>query len=269
MLERLSDIAPAWLSLIEKLCREPWRRVIVIGAPDRGKSSFCNALLGALHDRGEPAFLLDAALAEKSLGPPACLTLGQMENQAYRLEALYFVGSGLARLADIAASHSNARLVIDTGGSVATLGLQLKRLKIDALQPALIVAIGEDPELEPFLASYQPSRVVRLPASPGVQPRNAMTRALLRLEAFQAVFAGGSPYALSGLIVEPWTESDWSDGQFICGLADAAGLELGLAILRGVDTATGLIHLVTTADPSRIRRLRIGMALPDELAPLG
>jgi polynucleotide 5'-hydroxyl-kinase GRC3/NOL9 len=265
----------SWRPVLDQLACGTWQRVLVLGAPDRGKSSFCDLLLRLLQAQGTKAMLLDTALGEKTVGPPACLTLGRIETGAYSLKDLYFVGgldsarrmaaivSGAARLAD----RAEGQLVIDTSGTFNGPGRVLKGLKIDTLCPDHIVALGRDDELEPFLALLPQGQIHRLPPADGAQARNAMTRALGRLQAFQAVLAGARPHVLQGLAVEPWDEDayDWTHGEYICGLADAKGDELGLGILNGVDTANGTFRVTTTAAPDRIRRIRVGMSLPEEL----
>ncbi len=96
------DIPAPWRALLEKLATENWQRLLVLGAPDRGKSTFCDVLLRLLHTQKTKAMLLDTALAEKTVGPPACLTLGQIAADHYALKDLYFVG-GIVR-----SSRSNA-----------------------------------------------------------------------------------------------------------------------------------------------------------------
>jgi len=275
----------AWASLIDRLAATHWQRLIVIGAPDRGKSTFCRLLLEKLQANGTSAFLLDTALAEKLMGPPACLTLGALDGDSIKSQAQYFIGgldaskrmapmlAGVAKLANEAAR--DARLVIDTGNCVHSVGRRLKRLKIDALQPDIIVALGLDAELEPLLATCPQDRVYRLPTHEAAKPRNAMARALERLEAFRAVFAGARTIALEDLVIEPWDADAFEglDGEFLCGLADAEGRELGLGILTSADIDKGTAQVFTTVAPeavapNTIRRLRIGMAFSEELRDL-
>ncbi len=94
-----------------------------------------------------------------------------------------------------------------------------------------------------------------------------MARAFGRLQAFQAALTGAKLNVLQGLNVEAWDEDafDWTQGEFICGFADAQGEELGIGILNGVDAASNTCRVTTTASPDRIRRVRVGMALPEEL----
>jgi len=282
MPQDISDqaISGSWASLLDRLADTDWQRLIVIGAPDRGKSTFCHLLLERLHAREIAALLLDTALAEKLMGPPACLSLGGFDGKSFKSEADYFIGgldaskrmaamlAGLARLADKA--PRDARLVIDTGNCVHSVGRRLKRLKIDALQPDVIIALGLDAELEPLLATCPQEKVHRLPTAEEAKPRNAMARALERLEAFRAVFAGASTIAFTDLIIEPWDAEAFEglDGEFLCGLLDGAGEMLGLGILTQADLERHAAELFTAVLPDQVRRLRIGMAFTEELRDL-
>ena len=191
--------APApWRPLLEQLAAEIgsgfWSSVRQIVENRPFAISFCDLLLRLLHAQGTKAMLLDTALAEKTLGPPACLTLGQIEaGGAYNLKDLYFVGgidssrrvdamiNGAARLAD----RAEGRIVIDTCGTFNGPARVLKGLKIDRLQPDHVIALERDNELEPFLAVLSQRPIHRLAPPDKVQDRNAMTRALGRLKDFK------------------------------------------------------------------------------------
>jgi len=274
------NISDAWASLLNRLAEAHWHRLLVIGAPDRGKSTFCRLLLEKLQAQGSSAYLLDSALAEKLMGPPACLTLGALEGEDFKSQAHYFIGgldaskrmapvlAGAARLANEA--PRDARLVIDTGNCVHSAGRRLKRLKIDALGPDLVIALGLDAELEPLLATCPQDKVHRLPMHDAAKPRNAMARALERLEAFRTVFKNAASVALENLVIEPWDAEAFEglDGEFLCGLADAKGTELGLGILTGADLEKGTAQVFTALATDQVRRLRIGMAFSEELREL-
>ncbi|HYP56813.1 MAG TPA: Clp1/GlmU family protein [Beijerinckia sp.] len=271
------DVQPDWRRLIDELAAAPWQRLIVLGAPDRGKSTFCRWLAHELDARGEATSLLDTDLGQNGLGPPACITLGQVHAGALATKHLYFVGgvdpaprigaivAGAARLAAL----GEGRLIINTCGMVNYSGRLLKRLKIDALRPDHIVALAEaDDLLDPILAPLPPSRVHRLRPSLLVRARNAMTRALYRLDGFQRALAGARECELSGVVFENLERDalDAFEDERLCGLADAEGIDIGIGILRVMNAEAWTARVLTTVGPEKIRRIRIGMAIPEELA---
>src|SRR4051812_11475586 len=183
------DIPKDWQRLADSLVRSQWQRVVVLGAADRGKSTFCRFLGQQLVDAGIGVSLLNADPGQKMLGPPACVTAGHFGGSGrFSRPMLYFVGgtdparrigsiiAGAARLAYAVSD----RLLVNTSGLVDGSGYSLKRLKIDALCPDHIVAIARGSELDALLAPLPPVRVHRLAPSPAAHGKSASARAAAR-----------------------------------------------------------------------------------------
>jgi polynucleotide 5'-hydroxyl-kinase GRC3/NOL9 len=84
----------AWLDAARQIIREGVRHVLVLGAVDVGKSTFCRELLRAANGAGKAARLIDSDVGQKMVGPPACVTLGQTTSDAeLSLLELVFVGT--------------------------------------------------------------------------------------------------------------------------------------------------------------------------------
>ena len=78
--------------------------VLLIGGMDTGKSTLSRDLLGAALAAGRPAAYLDADVGQKTVGPPATISLKVVRSQEdlepdmlARPDALYFVGSTSAQ----------------------------------------------------------------------------------------------------------------------------------------------------------------------------
>jgi len=65
---------PDWSDVAARITHESVRRVMVIGAADVGKSTFCHFLLRTARAGGRTAALLDTDVGQKTVGPPACVT---------------------------------------------------------------------------------------------------------------------------------------------------------------------------------------------------
>jgi polynucleotide 5'-hydroxyl-kinase GRC3/NOL9 len=88
------SIPPAWLDAAKQIIREDVCRIIVLGAVDVGKSTFCRELLRAAHQAGRTARLVDSDVGQKVVGPPACVTVAQATSDAeLSLMGLVFVGT--------------------------------------------------------------------------------------------------------------------------------------------------------------------------------
>jgi polynucleotide 5'-hydroxyl-kinase GRC3/NOL9 len=274
------DIPEDWSRFAELLTISPWRRVLVLGAGDRGKSTLCR-FLAADPRLGKP-WLLDTDPGQKLIGPPACVTAGPIGGASPRL---YFVGgvdpvrriamivAGAARLASgLVEDRSAGRLLINTGGMVDGPGRLLKRLKIDALRPDWIVALQHGEELEPLLAPLPPGRVHRLAPSPAAFGKTPLARAALRQAALSEALRGARSLDLSCVVYEMLERSNGLEQHCgkLCGLTDRDGEEQGIGVLTGADVPAGTATVFTSVPPDRIRRIRIGMALkPEILAAVG
>jgi polynucleotide 5'-hydroxyl-kinase GRC3/NOL9 len=268
------DNPPDWQLLAEDLVRSDWRRLVVLGATDRGKSTFCRFLAQRFATAGINVTLLDTDPGQKMLGPPACVTAGYF-NAAGRSgpPALYFVGgtdparriggivAGAARLACAA----RGRLLINTSGLIGGPGHSLKRLKIDALCPDRIVAIARGPELDALLAPLPPARVHRLKPSPAAHGKSAASRAAARRAALAEALRGARQRRLEAVVVEMLERDGLAgDEAHVCSLADQDGTEHGLGILRHANSTRGTATVLTQV-AGRIHRVRIGMVLKDDM----
>src|ERR671923_3342 len=157
--------------------------------------------------------MLDADVGQKTVGPPATVTL-KMVRSAADLEPgslavadeLSFVGSTspqghlLPVVTGVAELHRKARdegadlVVVDTSGLVAGIyGQILKYHKVELLQPDLVVGLQRGEELLPLLGVIQrffPTQVVPLGVHPDVVPTTVDRRADNRERAMRAYFSG-------------------------------------------------------------------------------
>jgi polynucleotide 5'-hydroxyl-kinase GRC3/NOL9 len=268
------DIPKDWQRLADSLVRSQWRRVVVLGASDRGKSTFCRFLAQQLVDAGIGVCLLDADPGQKMLGPPACVTAGRFGGSGRSGQPmLYFVGgtdparrigsivAGAARLAGAVTD----RLLVNTSGLVDGPGYSLKRLKIDALRPDHIVVITRGSELDALLAPLPPACVHRLAPSPAAHGKSAAARAAARQAALANALRGARTHSLRDLVFEMLQRDSPTAGEAcLCSLADRDGTEHALGIARDIDRTAGTATVLAPVVARRIHRVRIGMVLKDD-----
>lgn len=196
------DISASWHRSARAILAHRLRTVLVIGAPDRGKSTYCGYLAGTLRAAGASVAFVDADIGQKDVGPPATVTLARIEDQRplarARLAGLYFVGDvdpaghflplaiGTRRMADTAQSEF---VVVDMPGFVEGAGRALTAYQIESLRPEVIVALQAAHELEPILRAYAMHRVFRLRSSAQAMSRSRDARRSAREQAFRAYFA--------------------------------------------------------------------------------
>jgi polynucleotide 5'-hydroxyl-kinase GRC3/NOL9 len=274
----MTDHIPgAWADLAERLANASWRRLVVLGATDVGKSSFCRFLGGMLAQRGGWVGLLDTDLGQKMIGPPACVTLGSWSaDGGLQLDRIRFVGeaSPVANMAGVIAASArlaNAaacdRLIVNTSGLVHGPGRALKRWKLDALDPCQVVAIAHAGELEPVLAPLP--RVHRLRPSPEARRKSPAVRERNRRLALLAALGDCRAMALPGAVIEELRRTPPAPEQLrLCGLADPEGEDRGIGLVRGCDLAERR-EVWSSLDPEAVHRVRLGMALSELGEALG
>lgn len=182
------------------------RIILLLGASDRGKSSFCRFLAAELLTAGQRVAIVDADPGQKEVGPPATVALryvtGAAEQWTIVPEAFYFVGStspvgrmlplviGTARLVSAADA---AFVIVDTSGYIEGAGRVLKGYKIDAVRPDLIVAIERGKELESILRPHASYRAIRVHPSRKARPTDRWERDRARQKAFAFYFKEARP----------------------------------------------------------------------------
>ena len=126
-----------WADAARRIRRDAIGRVLILGPNDVGKSTFARVLLDDARQEGRRAALVDADVGQKTVGPPAAVTLGYPDGDALSLARLAFVGTtnpvqgwrllirGLGRLSD----EANADLtVVNTSGLLRGPGRRLPSL---------------------------------------------------------------------------------------------------------------------------------------------
>ncbi len=162
------EIPPEWEAATGRWL-EAGGAVMVLGAPDTGKSTLCRYLLYRAYAAGQRAALIDLDVGQSHLGPSTTLGLGffpprRPGDGSLFPEGLYFIGQtspvgailevavGCRVLGDQARAAGINRVVVNTSGFVQGPGaLKLKRSQVELLDPTLIFALQRADELEPLL----------------------------------------------------------------------------------------------------------------------
>jgi polynucleotide 5'-hydroxyl-kinase GRC3/NOL9 len=233
------EILPAWEDAAGQFLKAGGP-VMVLGAPDTGKSSLSRYLLYRAFIAGKPAALVDLDVGQSHLGPPGALGLALYPprlpgDDSLFPDSLWFIGQtspvgailevsvGCRVLADEAARQGVRHLVVNTSGLVAgPAALLLKKAQVELLRPPLLLGLERDGELTPLLRGLVGKEadeigpgtghrgpgaiLVRLPVSSRVIRRSPEDRRRYREERFRRYFQKGRRLAL------PWPALVW-DGQ--------------------------------------------------------
>ena len=258
---------------------------LVLGTSDTGKTSLIAHLASALAARGERVAVVDADVGQSEIGPPTTVGLGRVTGPLGRLAdaevlALEFVGDtspvryicetaeATGRLVRRALDAGFDRVLVDTGGLVeGPLGVALKRAKIRAADPDLVLVLQRRDESEPIARALEAAprpRVVRLVPSPAVVRRTATRRREHREKMLHDYFARGATIALPTSRVPIHDRRghalvDVAVGLLV-GVLGADGETLGIARVKAWEPDRGRIVLDTPVAADRIASLVAGRA---------
>jgi polynucleotide 5'-hydroxyl-kinase GRC3/NOL9 len=226
--------------------------VLVIGAPDSGKTTLARYLYAELAIRGQQVAFLDGDPGQSSFGVPTTMTValnqgGEPTFPPRGPRWQRFIGSitpaghmlpvlvGACRLVQQARRAGADVILYDTSGLVdpAHGGAALKMAKIDLLQPPTVIAVQRRSELEGILLPLRRSsatHLVELPPAPAARRRERGERQAYRRAMYAGYFQDAVPLSvkLGDFAVVPASERFVRHR--ILALEDVGGFVLGLAV---------------------------------------
>ena len=258
------------------------RTVMLVGGLDTGKSTLSRALLEAAVAAGRTTAYVDADLGQKTVGPPATMSLRFVRSaedlepgRFEREDALAFVGAlspqgHMVQVITAAASlHRRAIedgadfVVVDTSGMVSGVyGQILKYHKVEMLRPDLVVGLQRGEELLPLLGVIQrffATEVVPLGVHPDVRPTTVDERATHREQAMSRYFAGElHRFRVKPTVFMPALPPLFELEQLhrlLVGLSDGAGGTTGLGYLEHLPEEGALRLISPVAEGPKALRL--------------
>ena len=255
--------------------------VLLVGGLDTGKSTLSRQLLETAAAAGRSAAYLDADVGQKSVGPPATISLKHvrslrdLEPESFPVEdALAFVGSttpeghllpvvtGLAQLHRRALESGAEFVVVDSSGLVSGVyGQILNYHKVEMLRPDLVVGLQRGEELLPLLGVIQrffDTEVVPLGVHPGVVPSSVEQRAENRERSMARYFGAElHRFRVKPTVFMPALPPLFDLTQLhrlLVGLSDGAGATTGLGYLEHSEDE-GVLRLISpvAAGPKALR----------------
>jgi polynucleotide 5'-hydroxyl-kinase GRC3/NOL9 len=274
----MEDIEKSHSEAIATLAAQPGR-VFVLGSVDSGKTTFSRALARAGVEAGHGVALIDADLAQSTIGPPGTVGLKLVREPADLADdatpdALAFVGAvsprgyflplvtGTAKLVMRAIEMGARLIIVDTSGLIDGVSGQLLKLaKAELCRPRHVVALARGGELEPIvgvLERFLGAEVLKLGVHPGIGMRSVDERATYREERLKA-FLGPQVYrwrvkpTVFMPVLPPIFELKDLEGLLV-GVDNGEGDCLGLGILEYREDALRLLTPVSEG----VRALRLG-----------
>jgi polynucleotide 5'-hydroxyl-kinase GRC3/NOL9 len=150
------------IKLVDDALNKGYRRIMVLGCVDCGKTSLTTILFNKMISRGLKPVAVDSDVGQADIGPPCFVTMGSSTKQVYwlsELEPIYmrFIGDNKPQyyghaiiyetilLSNIALSKGYDSIVVDTDGWVKDeSGILHKVLFIERFKPDAIFVLGEE-----------------------------------------------------------------------------------------------------------------------------
>lgn len=257
--------------------------VMVIGAPDTGKSTLAVYLYQSLCRRGRRAAYLDADVGQSILGLPTTLNLALAQNPGdpgfppQGARAAYFVGAvtprghmlptviGSYRLQQKALELGAEVIVVDTTGLVDSShgGKALKQWKIELLAPGVVIGLQRGRELESIVWPLRRDgrvRCVELAVSPHVEVRSREARIARRREGLARYFRGAQTHRVVLRQMAVYDLERLASGVLLA-FQDGEGLAVGVGVVEEIEQpAVAIMVRTPLTDLEGVMSVRFGAA---------
>lgn len=179
--------------------------VMVVGAVDTGKTTFCTYLARTLFERGLKVAIVDADLGQSDIGLPTTIGMGFVSQPVEQLsevkcQASYFVGSispvgfllptvtGTKLMTERAFTLGAEAVVLDTDGLVhGSAGIALKQYTFELIRPTHVVLLQRARELEVFEQRWKGitwTKILTIPTPKGIPMKTREQRRRFREQRF-------------------------------------------------------------------------------------
>ncbi|CAB3289234.1 GTP-binding protein [Methanocaldococcus lauensis] len=146
-------------------------KILILGGLNSGKTTLTTFLANELLNLNYRVAIIDCDIGQKSILPPATISLSFPKTNFSNLYELkpyksYFVGSttpiqffgdivvGTKLLCDYAEDKADV-VIVDTTGLITGSGADLKRMKIEMIKPDIIIALQKRNELKSILKPFE------------------------------------------------------------------------------------------------------------------
>lgn len=273
------DAAPERLSWQDAaaLMAEQRGVVMVVGATDTGKTTLTLAAANRAVSAGLRVAVLDTDLGQSEVGPPGTLGVVRLEAPAATLtelkpRAMAFVGAttpvghllavvqGARRLASHALERGDELVLVDTSGLVqGRLAEKLKLAKLTVLEPALVVVIQRERELErlaDLMAASGRAPVVQVQSPPEAQRKSPIYRRLQRANRLRRHFATARRHELDAGQVRLFDSWFYTGEPLPARDLQRLGESLKTDVVHGEVTGDG-VFLCTAGRPDPVGRREV------------
>ncbi len=276
---RVSTVPGQWREAVRSVVEMGNVRAMVVGPTDVGKSTFTTLLTNSLIAKDQIVSVVDGDIGQADLGPPTTVAMASSSEPSMRLADLpptksVFVGftspatfppkiiSSLKRLCD--ATGKGFPSVVNTDGWVLDEAVEYKANLIGALNPDVVVGIGDEASVGKILAKCHCRTIWLAPAGAARERskderksyREYRYRTFLENAAYVTVrYAEIGVQDFKGNSLPLESLSGYRSN--IVGILDGGGWLSQIGVLRDVDVKGGKLSIYTREES--VRALEVGL----------
>src|SRR3990167_8913187 len=265
--------------------------VIILGAPDTGKTTLAFYLSRELQLRGCNAAMVSADMGQCAFGPPATLGMsflrGPTSLRDLEIHSMYFIGStspvghllqttvGLKKLVEKAQGGDAEVVIIDTSGFIeGGAAWELKFQEIELVNARHVVALQRGQELEGILRPHEDRKcrtIHRLKIYEGIKPKSCERRRDYRRQKFSEYFQKATTKGIPLRAVRLINPLNILTGEgygglykgLLGGLDDDENFTLGLGVIEDMGLKESRL-LTPIEGVERVKLVRLGAIRLDE-----
>ena len=260
--------------------------IMVLGASDVGKSSFCTYMLNKLMENNRSVAVLDGDLGQSDIGPSATVSYAVAPKPVTELGNLrfqngYFVGvtspvnavaktiQGLTCMISELNQKQVDYIIINTDGFISgDAALRYKLGLIKELKPNVVVGVQKQDELEPIMSYLGGGGVITIEPSPALSSRTPERRKAIREMTYAKYLKKSKLQCIpvSQIIVEPRNgvpKTQEPEKGILVGLYGRGTKFLGIGVLRAINVGRRTLK-IQTAVSTKPMRLVFGKVLLNE-----
>ncbi|MCL5876497.1 MAG: hypothetical protein M1540_01635 [Candidatus Bathyarchaeota archaeon] len=254
--------------------------IIVLGASDTGKSSFCTYMVNKLAESKRTVAVIDGDLGQSDIGPSACVGYSVASSpitELYNLRFLsgFFVGAtspvkavpqtikALNYMMTEATAKQADYILVNTDGFVSgEAAIRYKLSLIKELKPDVVVGVQIAGELEELMSYLGGGGLMMVEPSPAVNQRTPEKRKLLREMTYAKYLKKSKLHCIpiSQINLEPRNgvpKEQKPEKGLLVGLYGRGTRFLGIGVLRAVNSERKILK-IQTAVRSKPFRLVFG-----------
>jgi polynucleotide 5'-hydroxyl-kinase GRC3/NOL9 len=268
-----NTIPKSWLEVVNKFQKSDYKKILVIGSTDTGKSTLCMFLVNHILKFKESVALIDADIGQSDLGPPGTLGLSMitkpyLQPDNLNVNSMIFIGKtnpssvtekiidGILKLENCILKGTS--IVINTDGWILdeeAIAYKLRMIK--QLETDTTIILDEGNELYNV---FEPNRsFMRIRVPKFIKTRGREERKKIREHNYKKYLRNAihRNFSLNGIMIESLLSKRIQSGEML-GFIDPNGFLIGIGILEHINRKKQILRAYTNVNDRNVTSIDCG-----------